>query len=105
MRTNTIATLDAIMAKATPGPLILTRYAHGGGRLYKDDPRTLVADFYHEGDREAIMALMSAWPALRGIVMAAQDLADATGHERATRFQDLCSSIVGLEVALQEFNP
>jgi hypothetical protein len=37
---------------ATPEPLVLSQYTHGGGRLWCESPRTLVADFYHEGDRE-----------------------------------------------------
>lgn len=43
-------------ARATPGPLELMRYDHGGGRLghfgKTSTERKLVADFFHEEDRE-----------------------------------------------------
>jgi hypothetical protein len=53
--------------KRTPGPLTLTRYAHGGGRLSfapDTEHRTLVADFYHEGDREFYTASANLAPSI-----------------------------------------
>lgn len=48
--------IEELCSAATPTePLTLNRYDHGGGRLYLDGEsgqRELVADFYHEGDRE-----------------------------------------------------
>lgn len=41
----------------------LSRYEHGGGRLFVDGPsgaRELVADFYNEDTREFIMAIIEA---------------------------------------------
>lgn len=61
------------MSKATPEPLTLTRYEHGGGRLYKEEPRTLVADFYDEPDRELFYAMRAKLPALLAVVEAASD--------------------------------
>ena len=56
-------TLDDLLrlaAEATPGPLTVRRYDHGGGRFSASDAagydRNLVADFYHEGDRELFAA-------------------------------------------------
>lgn len=56
--------LRKLHAAATQGPLTLTRYEHGGGRFYREDSRTLVADFYNERDRECIVAEHNAMPAL-----------------------------------------
>lgn len=41
-----------LLANAAHGPLELIRYEHGGGRLYREEPRDLVADFYDAGNRE-----------------------------------------------------
>jgi hypothetical protein len=49
--------LQSLIAKAkaaTQGPLTVIRYEHGGGRIYKEEPRTLVADLFQENDREFI---------------------------------------------------
>ena len=49
------AQIEARLAAATPGPWRVDRYDHGGGRAYVEEPRrTLVADFYQEGDREML---------------------------------------------------
>ena len=51
------AHLESLIAKAkaaTQGPLTVIRYEHGGGRIYKEEPRTLVADLFQENDREFI---------------------------------------------------
>ncbi len=42
---------------ATKGPLKINRYEHGGGRMYREEPRQLVMDTYEEGDREFYAAL------------------------------------------------
>lgn len=56
------ARLAPLAAAATEGPLELARYDHGGGRLAKfDGARILVADFFNEGDREFIVALVNAY--------------------------------------------
>ena len=41
-----------LLANAAHGPLKLIRYEHGGGRLYREEPRDLIADFYDAGNRE-----------------------------------------------------
>lgn len=41
-----------LLANAAHGPLELIRYAHGGGRLYREEPRDLIADFYDVPNRE-----------------------------------------------------
>ena len=52
------ARLRALAAQATPAPLTLTRYEHGGGRLYVDGPqRVLVADFFDAANREYYSAV------------------------------------------------
>jgi hypothetical protein len=62
-----VAEYLALDGKRTPGPLTLTRYDHGGGRLsFAPDAehRTLVADFYHEGDREFYTASANLAPSI-----------------------------------------
>jgi len=53
--------------EASPAPH-LTRYGHGGGRAWTGTPsdpgRTLVADYYNEGDREFYHAARDGWPRL-----------------------------------------
>jgi hypothetical protein len=53
-----LAKLDRLREAVTPEPRFLLRYEHGGGRWIREqgDDRTLIADFYHEGDREFIVA-------------------------------------------------
>jgi hypothetical protein len=50
--TINLDTLERIARAATPDPLTVIRYEHGGGRIFLEEPRTLVADFFNEGDRE-----------------------------------------------------
>ena len=45
-----LAALAKLAAEATPGPLTLVAYQHGGGRLHREN--VLVADFYNERDRD-----------------------------------------------------
>ena len=73
---ESLATLAELLEKATPiEHATLIRYEHGGGRYYVAKPReyaayrdtedrTLIADFYHEGDRELFVTLRNAAPAL-----------------------------------------
>jgi hypothetical protein len=74
-----IEALEALLAKATPlENATLTRYEHGGGRLFvegvppKYEGRDLIADFYDEGNREAYYALMRAAPALLAALRASE---------------------------------
>lgn len=60
MTAHLIQRLRGLAERATQGPLKLDRYDHGGGRLYRECPRTLVADFFDEGDREFYAALSPA---------------------------------------------
>lgn len=94
---DAIARLAALMEKATPGPLALHRYEHGGGRLLKEEPRTLVADFYHEGDREAIVALVNAWPAIRRALTEARWVA---GWYSTPEAQERCANDGGIKEAV-----
>ena len=73
--------LDRLEKEATPLPLVLTRYEHGGGRLFRDpppggqDPFRLVADFYGEGpDREFFASLRNAAPYLLAAARLAEDV-------------------------------
>lgn len=71
-----ISELRALAEKATPtDAAVLYRYDHGSGRvLIEDIPgRKLIADFYHEGDREfyataraTVLALLSRMEELEG---------------------------------------
>ena len=72
---NPVVTLRDLMKGATPVPLTLIRYEHGGGRLYREEPRTLVADFFDEGDRELFAAMRNALPALLTIADTMRDIA------------------------------
>jgi uncharacterized protein len=54
---STIEAMKKMAEKATPSPLKLSRYDHGGGRLYHEDSRTLVMDTFNEWDREFYAAL------------------------------------------------
>ena len=47
-----LQSLKSAAKAATQGPLKLNRYDHGGGRLFREEPRQLVMDTYEEGDRE-----------------------------------------------------
>lgn len=51
-KTDLVVEARQLLGATTQGPLKLLRYDHGGGRLRHAESSTLVADFYHEGDRE-----------------------------------------------------
>jgi len=61
-----LAEWERLSNNATPDPLILNRYDHGGGRLYQeiDGRRNLIADFYEEADREFYNTARTALPRL-----------------------------------------
>jgi len=82
---NAIQEIEALLAlreKATPThDATLMRYDHGGGRFYREvgRDRSLIADFYNEGDREYYFAAANATEALRKLVAiakAAEKVAD-----------------------------
>lgn len=50
--TDLVAEVEELLANAAHGPLTLIRYDHGGGRLYREEPRDLIADFYDAANRE-----------------------------------------------------
>lgn len=66
-----IARVRELDEKATPAPA-LTRYGHGGGRAWTgtalEPGRTLVADYYNEGDREFYHAARTLLPRLAKVV-------------------------------------
>jgi len=68
------------MERATPTPLDVIRYEHGGGRLYKEEPRKLVADFFYEEDRELFIYMRNSLPALIAVAEAAAFLREAHGE-------------------------
>lgn len=60
-----LRTIKERVEAATPGPWAIARYQHGGGRVATSfDPadRELVADLYHEGDREFLYAARTDCP-------------------------------------------
>jgi hypothetical protein len=69
--------LQELMEKATPLPLKLNRYDHGGGRLFQEEPRKLVADFYEEADRELFVAMRNHLPEILARMDALEEVAKA----------------------------
>lgn len=49
-----LAKWEVLADESSRGPLHLVRYEHGGGRMamLSAEQRTLIADTYHQGDRE-----------------------------------------------------
>ncbi len=80
--------LRELLAKATPVvEADLMRYEHGGGRLaiLRDGQRTLVADFYGDGeDRELFMAMRVSLPSLLDRIEALEQAEAEWTIERAT---------------------
>ena len=73
--------LERMEREATPLPLTITRYEHGGGRLFQEPPPDgrscfhLVADFYGDGgDREFFVALRNAAPYLLAAARLAESI-------------------------------
>jgi hypothetical protein len=78
---NARETLDgfkAQLAAVTPGPYILSRFDHGGGRMYVESgsSRKLVADTFKEGDREFHYTAPSTVARLTGALEAVLGLCD-----------------------------
>lgn len=69
--TEALDRIEALAAAVTNGAT-LDRYDHGGGRLarFEGPTRRLVADFYHEGDREFYAAARTDLPRLVAVVRA-----------------------------------
>lgn len=53
---------DLIKAATPPDKWTVWRYQNGGGRVSRGD--RLIADFYHEEEREFFLAAAAAYPAL-----------------------------------------
>lgn len=68
--------VDALCEQATPGPIVMERYDHGGGRAFVAgdgrNRRALVADFYHTGDREFFFNCITLVPAMASELRAAR---------------------------------
>ena len=93
--------IKSLLAKATPGPIELTRYAHGGGRAFSG--RELVADFFSEGDRELYTAARAAFPALLKVAEAAKAYHDmATSRYDSSRVAEFERKQDALGAALAE---
>ena len=97
----TIAELEALLAKATPGPWSSER----DGLIYASDDE-LVVDAFDTGDAAAIVALMNAAPRLIAVVEAARAMAKAyerpiwgrSGHEcDSAEHQTLEDALAALE--------
>jgi hypothetical protein len=68
--------LEGISWKPNDEHLKLSRYDHGGGRLFRDGPsgeRQLIADFYHEADREFYNAAPRLLTAALGLIEQQQE--------------------------------
>lgn len=79
--TDILSDLEAKARAATPGPLSVNRYDHGGGRLFIREPLQLIADLYDEGNREYYAAFSpSIALKLLKIARAAQELHDQCRH-------------------------
>ena len=76
---------ERLARAATPGALTVERYDHGGGRMSVQDAnrRHLVADTYHEGDRELFAVARDSMLTLAAALRAAHEenrrLREATG--------------------------
>lgn len=109
---TTVERLRALYEAGTKGPLTLMRYEHGGGRLYKEEPRTLVADFYHEADRELLTAMHAALPHLLAVAEAAERIKEEanvqirtyTDGSESVSFDPHGVNLLGLMKALHHLN-
>lgn len=98
--TGPLEELKLLYEAGTKGPLTLIRYEHGGGRLYKEEPRTLVADFFDESDRELFVATHRALPALLAVAQAAVR-ADSVRHAGyAGAMEDYAKAMDDIRTAL-----
>lgn len=65
MTPEQLAEIEGRLAAVTPGEWELSRYDHGGGRIWDSaTKRVLIADLYQEGDREFIAHARTDIPAL-----------------------------------------
>lgn len=81
-----IAELERLVEAATPiEQAELIRYPHGGGRyaITQSDDRTLIADYYHNGDRELFTFLRNHAPALLSAAREAPRLREAIKTARS----------------------
>ena len=86
----TIEKLEALEKEATPLPLELTRYAHGGGRVFNAAMRELVADFFSKGDRDLYLPMRESFPALLAVAKAAKLVKAANARRANAQVQDCC---------------
>ena len=66
---------ERLARAATPGALTVERYDHGGGRMSVQDAnrRHLVADTYHEGDRDLFAVARDSMLTLAAALRAAHE--------------------------------
>lgn len=83
MTPEELAEIERRLDAVTPGEWELSRYDHGGGRIWDAaTKRVLIADLYQEGDREFIAHARSDVPALiaelkrcQAVIAAVEDIA------------------------------
>lgn len=95
-----VSEAERLLSALTPEPHVVHRYEHGGGRVYREVPRpepnyrgdtdrTLIADYYHVGDREFHIAapqlVRQLIDALKGARLAAG--AEPPRSERAITYR------------------
>lgn len=87
-----VAEIEAREKGATPQPLNLTRYDHGGGRLVQNEGNNLqlIADFYDEANREFYVAARDDVPRLIADLRAAR--AALRLWEEAIAHRDECEA-------------
>jgi len=74
--------LAKLAQEATPGPLTLIAYQHGGGRLHREN--VLIADFYQETNRDFYAAASpDVVLALVRVALAAKAWGDAMAQKDA----------------------
>ena len=95
----TIEQLEALVAEATPLPLELTRYAHGGGRVFNVAMRELVADFFSKGDRDLFLPMRESFPALLAVAKAAKFFVaiEEVGGDAHDQYIELAKAVQQLE--------
>jgi len=85
---NKLEELKALLNAATPLPLKVNKYDHGGGRLFQDEPRKLVADFYDQPDRGLFLAMRDQISDLIAVAEAA-DFYATYEHTKTSRLEAL----------------
>lgn len=88
--TGRLDVIEARVNAATEGPWEAYRYQHGGARIVVEgDPggrhRALIADVYHAGDREFLLAARTDVPALvaaiRGVLKVHEPMWAGAGYQ------------------------